>query len=188
MLSSFFTFILLFSLTSSSLSPIPGPLPLRSVESSKSTGCIPVMLALHIILYVLLGTSLTFSLIELGLAGYGTSLYSGNQEVASYNYYGGLTYSTVHVTPPAILIFVLFACCWSILVCTAALVLPWYYSRKEFVTPKLNATLGISTIVVYFVTSVFWLASFADIVAELGGGGSVFDVVNAVIAFAVLLW
>jgi len=146
------------------------------------------MLALHIVLYVLLGTSLTFSIIELGLAGYGTSLYSGNQEVASYNYYGGLTYSTVHVSPPAILIFVLFACCWSMLVCTAALVLPWYYSRKEFVTPKLNATLGISTIVVYFVTSVFWLASFADIVAELGGGGSVYDIVNAVIAFAVLLW
>ena len=145
------------------------------------------MLALHIVLYVLLGTSLTFSIIELGLAGYGTSVYSGDREVASYNYYEGLTYSTVHVTPPAILIFTLFASCWSILVCTAALVLPWHYSRKEFVTPKLNATLGISTIVVYFVTSVFWLASFADIVAELGGG-SIFDIVNAIIAFAVLLW
>jgi hypothetical protein len=68
------------------------------------------------------------------------------------------------------------------------LVLPWFYARKGAVTSKLNGILGVTFIVLYFVTFVFWLACFADIEAELGGGVSWSDYLNAVIAFGVLLW
>lgn len=145
------------------------------------------MLALHIVLYVLLGTSLAFAIVELGLSAYVATGWSGDQQVYSWDPYQGYVYTTVHVSPPAILVFTLFTCCWTILACVAALVLPWFYTRKGFVSQKLNAILGLSTIVFYFVTSVFWLACFADIVAELGGGSWI-DLVNAIIAFAVLLW
>ncbi|KAJ6019344.1 hypothetical protein N7522_001411 [Penicillium canescens] len=127
------------------------------------------MLALHIVLYTLMGTSFAFAIVELGLSAYATTGWSGNQQ------------------PPDTLIFVLFTTCWSILVSVIAPVLPWFYTRKGFVSRKLNTILGVSTIIVYFVTSVFWLACFAGVIAELGGG-SWLDIVNAVIAFAVLLW
>ncbi|KAJ6050382.1 uncharacterized protein N7446_010491 [Penicillium canescens] len=84
--------------------------------------------------------------------------------------------------PPDILTFVLSTTCWKILVSVTALVLPWLYTRRGFVSRKLNTILGVSIFVLYFVTSIFWLACFAGVVAELGGG-SWLDIVNAVIAF-----
>jgi hypothetical protein len=147
-----------------------------------------VMLALHIALYVLLGTCLAFAIVELGLSAYVASIWSGDRETYTWNPYEGYVYTTVHVSAPGILIFIVFSACWTILVSAAALVLPWFYTRKGAVTGKLNTILGVSFIVVYFITSVFWLACFADIEAQLGGGTSYSDYLNAVIAFAVLLW
>jgi hypothetical protein len=146
------------------------------------------MLALHIALYVLLGTCLAFAIVELGLSAYVASIWSGDRETYTWNPYEGYVYTTVHVSAPGILIFIVFSACWTILVSAAALVLPWFYTRKGAVTGKLNTILGVSFIVVYFITSVFWLACFADIEAQLGGGTSYSDYLNAVIAFAVLLW
>lgn len=146
------------------------------------------MLALHIALYVLLGTCLAFAIVELGLSAYVASIWSGDRETYTWNPYEGYVYTTVHVSAPGILIFIVFSACWTILVSAAALVLPWFYTRKGAVTGKLNTILGVFSIVVYFITSVFWLACFADIEAQLGGGTSYSDYLNAVIAFAVLLW
>lgn len=146
------------------------------------------MLALHIVFYVLLGLCLAFAIVELGLSAYVTSIWSGDRETYTWNPYEGYVYTTVHVSAPGILIFIVFSACWTILVSAAALVLPWFYSRKGAVTRNLNTILGVSFIVLYFITSVFWLACFADIEADLGGGTSYNDYLNAVIAFAVLLW
>jgi hypothetical protein len=146
------------------------------------------MPALHIVLYVLLGTSLAFAIVELGLCAYVTTAFTGSSEVYTWDPFQGYTYTTVHRSAPGILIFMIFTACWTILLCTAALVLPWFYARKGAVTSKLNSILGVTFIVLYFVTFVFWLACFADIEAELGGGTSWSDYLNAVIAFGVLLW
>ncbi|KAF3385525.1 hypothetical protein F1880_001748 [Penicillium rolfsii] len=146
------------------------------------------MLVLHIVLYVLLGTALTFAIIELGLSAYVASAFTGTSEAYTWDPYRGYVYTTVHQSAPGILIFIIFTACWTILLCGAALGLPWHYARKGAVTSKLNTILGVTFIVLYFVTFVFWLASFADIEADLGGGVSWSDYLNAVIAFAVLLW
>ncbi|KAJ5392638.1 hypothetical protein N7509_008128 [Penicillium cosmopolitanum] len=145
------------------------------------------MLALHTALYVLLGTALVFAIVELGLSAYVVSGYSGNAEEWSCDAFT-CGYHTVKVSTPGILAFLVFVSLWTMIVSVAAAVLPWFYARKGNVTSKLNMTLGISTIVVYFITSVFWLACFADIVTIFGAGNVYNDYLNAVVAFAVLLW
>ncbi|CEJ54987.1 hypothetical protein PMG11_01271 [Penicillium brasilianum] len=146
------------------------------------------MLALHIVLYVLLGTALVFAIVELGLTAYVASIWTGDRETYTWDPYQGYVYTTVHYSAPGILVFIIFSAVWTILVSAAALILPWFYTRKGAVTRKLNTFLGVSFIVVYFVTFVFWLACFADIEADLGGATSYSDYLNAVIAFAILLW
>jgi hypothetical protein len=145
------------------------------------------MLALHIALYVLLGTALLFAIVELGLSAYVVSGYSGSFEEYTCNGFS-CGYQTVKVSTPGILAFLVFVSLWTMIVSVAAAVLPWFYARKGNVTSKLNMILGISTIVVYFITSVFWLACFADIVTIFGAGNVYSDYLNAVVAFAVLLW
>ncbi|EPS31057.1 hypothetical protein PDE_06011 [Penicillium oxalicum 114-2] len=146
------------------------------------------MIVLHIALYALLGTCLTFSVIELGLSGYVVSFFSGTDQEWTWDPDTGYNWTTVHSSAPGILDFFIFNAVWTILVSVAAAVLPWFYARKGGVSPKLNTILGISYIVAFFVTSIFWLACFADIAARLGGGISWSDYLNAMIAFAVLLW
>lgn len=146
------------------------------------------MLALSIVLYALLGTSLAFAIIELGLSGFITAAYSGTQEVTTWSAYSGYSYNQVNVNPPAILVFLVFSSVWTILVTVAALILPWYYARKGFVTAKLNTVLAAIFVAIYFVTMVFWLACFADLASLLGGGTSTSSYYNAVLAFGVLLW
>ena len=146
------------------------------------------MLALHIALYALLGTCFLFSVVELGLCAYVASVWSGTRSVGYYEPFAGYVSKNVDVSTPGILAFLIFSACWSILVAVAAVVLPWFYTGKGFVTAKLNAILGVVFAVVYFVTWVFWLACFADIASMLGGFTSYNNYLNAVIAFAVLLW
>lgn len=145
------------------------------------------MLALDIALYALLGTSLVFSIIELGLAAYVASAWTGSHRVSYYDPWGGYGYENVNISAPPIVDFLLFTAVWSMLVTGASLFLPWFFTRKGS-SSKLNMILGIVFTAVYFVTMVFWLASFADIASYLGGGTSTSDYLNAVIAFAVLLW
>lgn len=143
------------------------------------------MLAPHIVLYALLGTSLGFAIIELGVSAHVASFWTGTQSY--YDPYSGVNYN-VHVSTPPILNFLLFASIWTMVVAAAALVLPWFFSRKGAVTSKFNTILGVTFAAIYFMTQVFWLASFADIATSLGGGISPFGSLNALIAFAVLLW
>ncbi|KAJ5557962.1 hypothetical protein N7535_009455 [Penicillium sp. DV-2018c] len=137
------------------------------------------MLALNIILYALLGTSLVFAIIELGLSAYVTSISSGTVSNGYYYY---------DVDPPAIVIFLVFSSVWTMLVTSAALLLPWYYARKGSVSAKLHTILAAITVAVYFVTMVFWLAAFADLANLVSGYTNIDPYYSAVLAFAVLLW
>lgn len=146
------------------------------------------MLVLHIALYCLIGACLVFSIVELGLSAYVASVWSGTRSVGYYDLYQGYVYNNVHVSTPGILDFLIFSAVWSMLASAAALVLPWFYTRKGLVSATLNTVLGVTFAIVYFVTWVFWLACFADIESMLGGAISSNDYLNAVIAFAILLW
>lgn len=146
------------------------------------------MLSLHLALYALSGSCLAFSIIELGLSGNLATIWGGTRQVPYWDPYNGYKYRSVHVATPGIVDFLIFSACWSILATIAALVLPWFYTRKGLVNTMLSTILGVALAVVYFVTSVFWLACFADIASLLGGLTSSSDSLNAVIAFAVLLW
>ncbi|KAJ5120990.1 uncharacterized protein N7515_008951 [Penicillium bovifimosum] len=137
------------------------------------------MLALNIILYALLGTSLVFAIVELGLSAYVTSISSGTVSNGYYYY---------DVDPPAIVIFLVFSSVWTILVTIAALVLPWHYGRKGLVSAKLNTVLAAIFVAVYFVTMVFWLACFADLANIVSGYTNIDPYYSAVLAFGVLLW
>jgi len=165
------------------------PFPYSASPTPASTYCygIAIMLALHIALYVLLGTALAFAIIELGLSAYIVSGFDGTRRAFQCN---GLScgYYNVKYSTPGILAFLIFTAVWTMLISVAAALLPWFFARRGTVTAKLNMILGIVTIVVYFITSVFWLACFADIVNMYGTGSGTSDYLNAVIAFAVLLW
>lgn len=142
------------------------------------------MVILHIALYALLATSLVFAIIELGLSAYVASEWSGTV-ATGYDFYYGYTYG--HVSAPAIVSFLVFCSVWTILITVAAFVLSFVYTRKG-ATGKLSTILGIAFAVVYAITMVFWLASFADIASKLDGYDGFSDYLNAVLAFAVLLW
>ncbi|KAJ6041629.1 hypothetical protein N7460_007019 [Penicillium canescens] len=114
-----------------------------------------------------MGTSFAFAILEwLDLSAYATTGWSAISRCTL----GTPTSATTTRPPPDILTFVLSTTCWKILVSVTALVLPWLYTRRGFVSRKLNTILGVSIFVLYFVTSIFWLACFAGVVAELGGG------------------
>ncbi|KAJ5681348.1 uncharacterized protein N7477_001288, partial [Penicillium maclennaniae] len=147
------------------------------------------MLALHIALYAIIGTCFTFSVIELGLCAYVVAVYTGRRTESYYDFVTGNEVSqTVHVSTPGILAFLVFSAVWSMLVSVVGLGLPWLLTSKGKATATLNRILGIIFAVLYGVTGVFWLACFADIAANLDGVTSYNDYLNAVIAFAVLLW
>jgi len=140
------------------------------------------MLALNIVLYALWGTSLLFAIVELGLSAFVVSSFQNStQEVETW---GGFV--DVKVKAPAIVDFMVFSSLWTILVTVAAVVLPWYYTRKGSVTPKLNTILASSFVAAYSVTMVFWLASFADLATYWNVIADSYN--GALIAFAVLLW
>jgi hypothetical protein len=138
----------------------------------------------------LLGISFVFAVIELGLAGHIASAGSGSRRMPvpdSSSFYG-YTFKTVKVSVPAIVAFVIFTAVWTMLVSVAAILLPWFFRTKAGAGSRLSTMLTGALGGLYFVTMVFWLASFADIAARLDGVGATSDYYNAVIAFAVLLW
>ncbi|KAJ9308224.1 hypothetical protein DTO217A2_2206 [Paecilomyces variotii] len=144
------------------------------------------MLALHIALYALLGASLAFAVIELGLSAHIASLYD-HIPVPEYDYYNGYTYEVVDIKPPPILDFIIFSSAWSVLITGVAFFLPFFYRQKEN-TLTTNKWISIGLVAMYFVTCVFWLASFAYIEWLLGGYSSGSSYLDAMIAFAILLW
>ena len=147
------------------------------------------MLALHIALYAITGTCFAFSVIELGLCAYVVAVFTGSRTESYYDFLTGNEVSqTVHVSTPGILAFLVFSAVWSMLVSVVGLGLPSLLTSKGKATVKLNSILGVIFAVLYGVTWVFWLACFADIAANLDGITSYNDYLNAVIAFAVLLW
>lgn len=136
------------------------------------------MLPLDIALYTILDTSLAFSIIELGLTGYVASAWTGSHHVAYYDPWpGGYGYENVNVSAPPIVDFLLFIAVWTTLATGASLFLPWFFTRKGF-SSKLNMILGIVFTAIYFLTMVFWLASFADIASYLGGSTNTSDNLN----------
>lgn len=144
------------------------------------------MLALHIALYALLGASLAFAVIELGLSAHIASLYD-HIPVPEYDYYNGYSYEVVDIKPPPILDFIIFSSAWSVLITGVAFFLSWFYRQKEN-TLATNKWISVGLIAMYFVTWVFWLASFAYIESRLGGYSSGSSYLDAMIAFAILLW
>lgn len=141
-----------------------------------------MVMLLNIILYALLGTSFVLGVVELGLSAFVVSAFDNTTQ--EYDTWGG--YVNVKVKAPAIVDFIVFSSLWTMLITVAALVVPWFYTRKGSVTPKLNTVLAASFVAIYFVTMVFWLAAFADLATYLDYISN--DYYNAMIAFAVLLW
>ncbi|CAI7611286.1 unnamed protein product [Penicillium bialowiezense] len=137
---------------------------------------------LNIILYALLGTSFVLGVVELGLSAFVVSAVENTTQ--EYDTWSG--YINVNVKAPAIVDFIVFCSLWTMLITVAALLLPWFYTRKGSVTPKLNTVLAASFVATHFVTMVFWLAAFADLATYLDYISN--DYYNAMIAFAVLLW
>ncbi|KAL1962614.1 hypothetical protein VTN77DRAFT_9328 [Rasamsonia byssochlamydoides] len=144
------------------------------------------MLALHITLYALLGTALAFSFVELGLLAY--AIWALNQvvEVPVYDYGFDFTYEDVKIGTPAIIAFLMFAAVWTILASGAALGLPLLFHAQG--KHAHNTWFAPFLIVLYFVTWVFWLAGFADVAAIIGDTLASSSYIDAIIAFAVLLW
>ncbi|RHZ70281.1 hypothetical protein CDV55_100873 [Aspergillus turcosus] len=138
----------------------------------------------------LLGISFVFAVIELGLAGHIASTATGSRRIPVYDGSSawGYSYKTIKFSVPAIVAFVIFTAVWTMLVSVAAILLPWFFRARAAAGSLLNTILTGALGAAYFVTMVFWLASFADIAAKLDGLGATSDYYNAVIAFAVLLW
>lgn len=160
------------------------------------------MFALHLALYILLGTAGVFAIVELGLSAYLVSQNTGSYE----NEYidpvtGQWIVQTITLSVPPILSFTLFTCLWTLLATAAAFFLPWFYARKAGTTvngtapapaaspARINTWIASALIGIYFVTWVFWLAVFADIANAVDANGLVLSSLGAaLIAFAVLLW
>lgn len=138
---------------------------------------------LHTALYALLGTAFVFAVIELGLSGYVQSRYGSTSYYSRYSYY-----SSVKISAPPIVGFLIFCSVWTMLVTAGALFVSWFFARQGPLSRSLSTIMAVCHLLTYFVTMVFWLAGFADLANLLGGRVSSSDYLNAIIAFAVLLW
>jgi hypothetical protein len=144
------------------------------------------MPALEISFLALKGTALVFSIVELGLVAYLVWGFGQTYSVRSYIYGYGYTYDTVKGTVPSVIAFLMFDAVWTVLVSAAVLVVPILFHWRN--ATGHNNWLAPTLIVVYFVTLVFWLAGFADLATILGPGVNYGSHVDAVLAFAILLW
>ncbi|GMG39065.1 unnamed protein product [Aspergillus oryzae] len=143
----------------------------------------------QVVPFVLLSTTFVFAVVELGLTGHLVSYFSqGSKEYRYDPSRNGYTSQTVTVAVPPILAFILFNSVWTMLVSAATAVIPWVFRTKADTNAALNKLITIGLLVLYFMTTVFWLASFADMAARLSYAAGKSDYVNAVIAFAVLIW
>ncbi|KAE8377590.1 hypothetical protein BDV26DRAFT_208362 [Aspergillus bertholletiae] len=137
----------------------------------------------------LLSAAFVFAVIELGLTGYVVSLFTQGSTEYRYDPWSN-EYSTqkVKIAVPSILAFMLFNSVWTMLVTAAAAIIPWVFRTRAATGTALDRLIAIGFLTLYSVTSVFWLASFADIAASFAYAFFQSDYVNAIIAFAVLLW
>ncbi|KAK6815514.1 hypothetical protein RU639_008738 [Aspergillus parasiticus] len=143
----------------------------------------------QVVPFVLLSTTFVFAVVELGLTGHLVSYFS--QSSKEYRYdpsRNGYTSQTVTVAVPPILAFILFNSVWTMLVSVATAIIPWVFRSKADTNAAFNKLITIGLLGLYFVTTVFWLASFADMAARLSYAAGKSDYVNAIIAFAVLIW
>ncbi|KAE8139005.1 hypothetical protein BDV38DRAFT_57775 [Aspergillus pseudotamarii] len=139
--------------------------------------------------FALLGTTFAFAVVELGLTGYIVSLFTQGYTGYLYDpWTNGYTSQTVRIVVSPILAFILFNSIWTMLVSVATAVIPWVFRSKATVGTGLNKLITIGLLGLYFVTMVFWLASFATVAARLSYGAGESDYVNVIIAFAVLIW
>ncbi|KAE8420896.1 hypothetical protein BDV36DRAFT_86724 [Aspergillus pseudocaelatus] len=139
--------------------------------------------------FALLGTTFAFAVVELGLTGHIVSFFTqGNKEYRYDPSRNGYTSQTVTIVVPPILAFILFNSIWTMLVSVATAVIPWVFRSKATAGTALNKLITIGLLGLYFVTTVFWLASFAAMAARSTYGAGKSDYVNAIIAFAVLTW
>ncbi|KAB8201228.1 hypothetical protein BDV34DRAFT_229501 [Aspergillus parasiticus] len=143
----------------------------------------------QVVPFVLLSTTFVFAVVELGLTGHLVSYFSqGSKEYRYDPSRNGYTSQTVTVAVPPILAFILFNSVWTMLVSVATAIIPWVFRSKADTNAAFNKLITIGLLGLYFVTTVFWLASFADMAARLSYAAGKSDYVNAIIAFAVLIW
>ncbi|PIG85624.1 integral membrane protein [Aspergillus arachidicola] len=143
----------------------------------------------QVVPFALLSTTFVFAVVELGLTGHLVSYFSqGSKEYRYDPSRNGYTSQTVTVAVPPILAFILFNSVWTMLVSVATAIIPWVFRSKADTNAAFNKLITIGLLGLYFVTTVFWLASFADMAARLSYAAGKSDYVNAIIAFAVLTW
>ncbi|RMD39280.1 hypothetical protein DV735_g5845, partial [Chaetothyriales sp. CBS 134920] len=130
-------------------------------------------MVLHLVIFSLLLTALVFSIIELGLSAYITS-------IIDTDYFRDAVISTFSYN--------VFASVWTLLV--TAFLLAWpFVGRAKFAAGD-TATerwLAPLTLALNTVTMIFWLAAFAS-VADLFRYGSFSHYTGSIEAFGVLLW
>jgi hypothetical protein len=140
------------------------------------------MRPLDIILLILLPLSLAFAAVELGLSAYGVHSSSGTVKSICFIPFVGYGDCDVKLKPPAIIIFIVFASAWTLLTVGGGFLLSLLVGKAA------NKWLAPILITLYGINMVFWLAAFADMVSKLGGEVDATPIVNAGVAFAVLLW
>ncbi len=127
-------------------------------------------MTLDLPIFVLLITSLIFSIIELGLSAYIVSL-------TSSRLYSNSVYD-----------YLLFCSIWSLLV--TGFLLIWSYlarARSPITKNSSENWLAPVTLALNFITMIFWLAAFASL-ANMYGGYNPQNQAGAQLAFAVMLW
>ncbi|OXV07767.1 hypothetical protein Egran_04469 [Elaphomyces granulatus] len=144
------------------------------------------MRPLDIILLILLPLSLAFAAVELGLSAYGVHSSSGTVESICFVPFIGYGDCDVKLKPPAIIIFIVFASAWTLLTVGGGFLLSLLVGKNNPVGA--NKWLAPILITLYGINMVFWLAAFADVVSQLGGEVDATAIINAGVAFAVLLW
>lgn len=143
------------------------------------------MLVLSTVVLFLLSFGLASSMVELGLVAYGVWV---DDQSFTYEYYCGYDYSsvcteTIKGSVPDFLSLLMFSSIWSTLITVAAIGVPlWFHKRNGH---HHNNWLAPTLIVTYFLTWVFWLASFAYFVYLIGSGTGI---AAAILAFGVINW
>ena len=131
------------------------------------------MTVANLAILCLLATILVFSVIELGLSAWAVSVTDNRR------YYG------YRSETPGEYSFLLFASLWTLLVVGVLGVLDFLSARKGGIS-RPYPWLGWATLVLNFITWVFWLAGFSALAAFFGGNPR--GTLGALLAFAVMLW
>ena len=139
-----------------------------------------------IILLILVPLSLALAAVELGLTAHGVYATTGTFLTYCDDGFYGYAPCEVNIKAPAIIIFLLFASVWTFLTVGAGFLVSLLVGKKNPV--RANKWLAPILITLYAINMIFWLAGFADVVSQLGGKIASTDMINAGVAFAILLW